>query len=78
MGTIIDGRVLVSSSWGHVLFDTRASHSFISTLFVNILGLEFESLDSVMSVGVPLGRNCELFYGFSFVHVKIGETTISD
>ena len=68
----MDGMVLVSSSWAHVLFDNGASYSFISTLFVSILGLEFEILDLVMSVGVPLGRDCELSYGCSSVCVKIG------
>ena len=64
--------VLVSSSWAHVLFDTGASHSFISRLFASILGLEFETLDSVMSVGVPLGRDYKLSYGCSSVSVEIG------
>ena len=64
--------VLVSSSWAHVLFDTSESHSFISALFVSILGMGFETLDSVMSVGVPLGRDCELSYGCSSVRIEIG------
>ena len=54
------------------MFDTGASYSFISALFVSILGLEFETLDSVMSVGVPLGRDCELSYGCSSVRIEIG------
>ena len=72
VGIIVDGMVLVSSSWAHVLFDTSASHSFISTLFTSILGLEFETLSLVMSVGVLFGRDCELSYGCSFVRIEIG------
>ena len=71
-GTTVDGLVLVSSSWAHVLFDTSASHSFISALFASILRLEFETLGSVMSVGVPLGRDCELSYGCNSVRIEIG------
>ena len=64
--------ILVSNSWAHVLFDTEASHSFIFAFFVSIVGLEFETLDSVMSMGVPLGRDCELSYGYSSVRVEVG------
>ena len=45
--------VLVSSSSAHTLFDTGASYSFILVLFVSMLGLEYEPLDSTLSVGVP-------------------------
>ena len=63
--------VLVPSSWAHVLFDTGESHYFIYALFASILGLEFETLDSVMSMGVLLGRDCKLSYGCSFVRIEI-------
>ena len=72
MCTTVDGMILISSSWTHVLFDTSASHSFIFALFFNILGLEFGTLDLVMSMGVPLGRDCKLSYGYSSVCIKIG------
>ena len=64
--------ILISSYWANILFDTSASHSFISASFANIYGLEFETLDSVANVGVPLGRYCKLSYGCSSVHIKIG------
>ena len=54
MSTTVDDMILVFSSWAHILFDTGASHSFISALFASILGLELETLNSVMSVGIPL------------------------
>ena len=59
VGTTVDGMVLVSSSWAYTLFDTGASHSFLSVLCVSMLGLEPEPLHSTLSVGVPLGRDCE-------------------
>ena len=70
-GTTIDGMVLVSSSWAHTLFDIGASHSFTSVIFVGMLGLECESLDSPLSVGVPLGRDCELLYRCRLVRIEI-------
>ena len=61
-----------SSSWAHVLFDTGASHSFISMLFSSMLGLEYEPLEYVLSVGVPLGRDCELSFRCGSVRINIG------
>ena len=55
VGTTVGGMVLVSSSWAYTLFDTGASHLFISILFASMLGLKHEPLDSTLSVGVPLG-----------------------
>ena len=70
-GTTVGGMVLVFNSWAHTLFDTSASHSFIPVLFANMLGLKHESLDSTLSVGVPLGRDCELSYRCSSVRIEI-------
>ena len=36
-----------------------------------MLGLKHESLDSTLSVGVPLGRDCELLYRCSSVRIEI-------
>ena len=60
VGTTVDNMALVFSSWAHTLFDTSASHSFITVLFVSILSLEYELLESTISVEDPLGQNCEL------------------
>ena len=59
--------VLVSSSWAHTLFDSGTSHSFMSVLFASMLGLEPEPLDSILSVGVLLGQDCELSYRCNLV-----------
>ena len=70
-GTTVDGMVLISSSWAHTLFDTSASHLFISILFASMLGLEHDPLDSTLSVGVPLGRDYELSYRCSLMRIEI-------
>ena len=70
-GTAVDSVVLVSSSLAHTLFDTGVSHSFISILFASMLGLEPEPLDSTLSMGVPLGRDCEFSYRYSSVRIDI-------
>lgn len=62
---------LISSSWTHTFFDTATTYSFISILFMSIVGLEYESLDSTLSVGVPLDRDCELLYHCGSVCIEI-------
>ena len=49
--------VLISHSWAHVLFDTGASHSFISVAFASVLRLEFERLESPLQLDTPGGSN---------------------
>ena len=70
-GTIVNSMVFISSSWAHTLFDTGASHSFITIVFVGMLKLEYESLDSTLSVGVPLGRDCELSYRSNSMRMRL-------
>ena len=70
-GSIVDGMLPISSSLAHVLFDMGASHSFICMLFASILGLEYEPLESTLSVGVSLGRDCELFFQCGSVWIDI-------
>ena len=36
-----------------------------------MLGLEYEPLNSVISIGVPLGWDCELSHRFSLVRIEI-------
>ena len=67
VGTAIDSMRLLSSSLAHVLFDIAASHSFISMLFVSMLGLDYETVESTLSVGIPLGTYCELFFQCSLI-----------
>ena len=60
---------LLSCLWARILFDSSASHSFITTLCVEELGLKVETLEKSLYVSSPPGtrvsvqlicRNCEL------------------
>ena len=53
--TMIRSILTLYNSWVLVLFDTGASHSFISASCVSALGLESEPLEIAMGVGSPLG-----------------------
>ena len=66
IGSIVDGMLLVSSSSAHNLFDTNASHSFISMLFASMLRLEYEPLESTLSVGVCHASNPGVVADVSF------------
>ena len=41
--------------WVRILFDSYASHSFIAALCVKELGLEVESLETLLHISSPLG-----------------------
>ncbi|XP_028097348.1 uncharacterized protein LOC114297167 [Camellia sinensis] len=67
--SVIQGMLILMNSWVKVLFDSGASHSFISTACVTSLGLEPETLGIAMRVASPLGgqtrvnlvcKSCEL------------------
>ena len=47
--------ILISHSFAHVLFDTGATHSFISSFFVRTLKLKSENLEVPMTLNSPLG-----------------------
>ena len=46
---------LLSRIWAKILFDYGASHSFVSTSSVDVLGLEVETLEEPLHVSSPLG-----------------------
>ena len=52
---VVEGMVPISHSFARVLFDTGATHSFVSTSFVKILGLKPDDLETPMSINSPLG-----------------------
>ncbi|XP_028104310.1 uncharacterized protein LOC114303363 [Camellia sinensis] len=67
--SVIRGILILMNSCVQVLFDSGASHSFISASCVATLGLEPEQLETPMSVASPLGgqtrvdlvfKSCEL------------------
>ena len=66
---VIEGLLILYNSLIRVLFDTGASHSFISSACVESLGLESENLSTTLNITTPLGesvrvglvcRDCEL------------------
>ena len=46
---------LLSHLWDKILFDSGASHSFVATSSVDVLGLEVETLDESLYMSSPLG-----------------------
>ena len=46
---------MLSCLWAKILFDYGASHSFLVTSSVDVLGLEVETLDEPLHVSSPLG-----------------------
>ncbi|OMO55593.1 reverse transcriptase [Corchorus capsularis] len=53
--TVVTGMVLVSSVYALTLFDTGASHSFVSPAFVEKLGVIVEPLDFEFVIDTPTG-----------------------
>ncbi|KAA0056676.1 gag protease polyprotein [Cucumis melo var. makuwa] len=55
-GTVVTGTLPILGHYAFVLFDSGSSHSFISSVFVQHVGLEVEPLGSVLSVSTPFGE----------------------
>ena len=67
--SVIQGTFLLFHLWARVLFDSSASHSFIATSCVRVLGLKVKTLNEPLHMSSPLGtkaridricRGCEL------------------
>ncbi|TYK23874.1 ty3-gypsy retrotransposon protein [Cucumis melo var. makuwa] len=52
-GTVVTGTLPILWHYAFVLFDSRSSHSFISSVFVQHVGLEVEPLGRVLFVSTP-------------------------
>ncbi|KAL0549384.1 hypothetical protein IC582_013866 [Cucumis melo] len=53
---MVTGTLPILGHYAFVLFDSGSSHSFISSVFVQHVGLEVEPLGSVLSVSTPFGE----------------------
>ena len=52
--SVIQGMFFLSRLWARILFDSGASHSFITASYVKELGLEVETLEKPLHVSFPL------------------------
>ncbi|KAA0032409.1 gag protease polyprotein [Cucumis melo var. makuwa] len=55
-GTVVTGTLPILGHYAFVLFDSGSSHSFISSMFVQHVGLELEPLSDVLSISTPSGE----------------------
>ncbi|TYK29226.1 gag protease polyprotein [Cucumis melo var. makuwa] len=55
-GTVVIGTLPILGHYAFVLFNSESSHSFISSVFVQHVGLEVEPLGSVLSISIPSGE----------------------
>ena len=70
---VVDGMILISSSWAHVLFDTGASHYFVSASLVRALQLHIEECDSPLVLSTLMGRLSKVILICKTCHLFIGE-----
>ena len=54
---LVEGMILIYSTWVCVLFDTSATHSFISASCANALGLKTEMVENMLLIESPMGTN---------------------
>ena len=57
---LVEGMILVFSTWVRVLLDTSATHSFISTSCANALGSKTERLENLLLIESPMGTNSRI------------------
>ena len=69
---LVEGMVLCYSTWAHVLFDSGASRSFMSTSFAYILDLEIAPLSCPLFVETPMGGMMEAKWGCSGCVLNVG------
>ncbi|KAA0056645.1 ty3-gypsy retrotransposon protein [Cucumis melo var. makuwa] len=55
-GIVVTGTLPILGHYAFVLFYSGSSHSFISSVFVQHVGLEVERLGSILSVSTPYGE----------------------
>jgi hypothetical protein len=53
---VVTGTLLIASCQATILFDSEATHSFVSSSFTRNCGLRFEQLDVDLAVTTPIGK----------------------
>ena len=71
---LVEGMVLCYSFWAHVLFDSGASRSFMSSSFASILDLKIAPLSCPLFVETPMGGVMEAKWGCSGCVLNVGDT----
>ena len=57
---LVESMILTYSTWVRVLFDTSATHSFISASCVNALGLKMKIVENLLPIESPMGMNSKV------------------
>ena len=57
----MEGMILVYSTWVRVLFDTGATHSYISASSANALRLKTEMVEKLLLIESPMGTNSRVY-----------------
>ena len=70
-GGVVEGTILIHSKSAFVLFDTGATHSFISHNFWSSLPIKPALLESSLSITTPLGAGVNLEHYFPSSRVEI-------
>ena len=73
----MDGMLLISQSWAHALFDTGATHSFVSVSLVQALQLDIENCEQPLVLSTPMGGLSEVTLICKMCHLFIREHRFS-
>ena len=69
--------LLISQSLAHVLFDMRATHSFVSVSLVQALQLDVKNCDRPFVLSTPMGRLSEVTLICKMCHLFLEEHQFS-
>ena len=69
--TAVTGTLLVDKLKARVLFDSGATHSFISPYFTKTLARDRVIMKDPLAIGIPVGRTIEVKYIFLACVVEI-------
>ena len=69
--TAVTGTLLVDKLKARVLFDSGATHSFVSPYFVKTLARDKVIMKSLLAIGIPTGRTIEVKYVFPACVIEI-------
>ena len=69
--TAVTGILLVDKLKARVLFDSGATHSFISPYFAKTLARDKVLMKSPLAIGIPVGRIVKVKYMFSAYVIEI-------